>query len=153
MYMNTWCTVITYMLLVPWHSACMTAISSASRSGSELQVDQVSIVKLNMFGSDLANTKRERNRKNSIFFSPIISFTSSTTSSIDNHPLIIKFKLRLCLTVCCTVDGTIFKVLSTLHMLRSSMAGCRSNPQLVLHDCLYKGNNLCQGSVNTEGFF
>ena len=28
-----------------------------------------------------------------------------------------------------------------LHMLRSSVAGYRSNPQLVLDDSVYKGNN------------
>ena len=39
--------------------------------------------------------------------------------------------------------GPYLKYYQPLCMLRSSMAGCRSNPQLLLHDCFYKGNNLC----------
>ena len=52
---------ITYVLLVPWHSACMTAISSASRSGSGGSGLHCDLRKLNMSGSDL--TLRERERK------------------------------------------------------------------------------------------
>ena len=51
--------------------------------------------------------------------------------------------------VCCTSmarsTGPYLKYCQPLRMLRSSMAGCRSHnwdPQLVLHDCFYKGNNL-----------
>ena len=88
--------------------------------------------------------------------STVVVPTGITRKNLDIVEMLGKIALCALLsnitnTASCKVNRTLLSFLKSncsqpLRMLRSSMAGCRSNPQVVLYDCLYEGKNLC-----TEG--